>query len=273
MASTKRTCTVEECTNQAHARGYCGKHYKRFMKTGSPHKAEPAPNDRDCIIDGCDGEIRAKGWCNKHYKRWSRHGDPLAERKVPPQNRPKTLGCKDEGCDAKHFAKGYCKNHYQREYHQLTIEARKATQREYRKKHRAKARETSRRWREENADAMREGNRKWYRENRDKVLEYRREYRARNLERILELNRNRRAREKGVKVRDFTPAQWEEVQAEWDHRCAYCGNRKRLTVDHVTPISKGGQHTKSNIVPACQSCNSKKGDRDPLPFWFERSAA
>ena len=39
---------------------------------------------------------------------------------------------------------------------------------------------------------------------------------------------------------------------------------KRLTMDHITPISKGGAHTASNIVPACQSCNSKKNNRAPL---------
>ena len=36
---------------------------------------------------------------------------------------------------------------------------------------------------------------------------------------------------------------------------------ERLTQDHVIPLSKGGQHIKENIVPACPSCNSKKGNR------------
>lgn len=33
--------------------------------------------DRTCSIDGCDGEYKGRGWCRKHYMRWLRHGDPL----------------------------------------------------------------------------------------------------------------------------------------------------------------------------------------------------
>jgi 5-methylcytosine-specific restriction endonuclease McrA len=34
-----------------------------------------------------------------------------------------------------------------------------------------------------------------------------------------------------------------------------------LTIDHVIPRSKGGTHTWDNVVIACATCNSKKGDR------------
>ncbi|WP_203620386.1 HNH endonuclease [Streptomyces sp. SID8499] len=33
------------------------------------------------------------------------------------------------------------------------------------------------------------------------------------------------------------------------------------TVDHVIPLSRGGQHAEGNLVPACKSCNSSKGDK------------
>jgi 5-methylcytosine-specific restriction endonuclease McrA len=51
----------------------------------------------------------------------------------------------------------------------------------------------------------------------------------------------------------------------YGHCCVYCGRKmQRLTQDHITPLSRGGNHTKSNIVPACRSCNSKKGTGEPL---------
>ncbi len=30
-----------------------------------------------CRIESCNDIIAGRGWCNKHYRRWLRHGDPL----------------------------------------------------------------------------------------------------------------------------------------------------------------------------------------------------
>jgi 5-methylcytosine-specific restriction endonuclease McrA len=51
------------------------------------------------------------------------------------------------------------------------------------------------------------------------------------------------------------------VLARDNHACQYCGSRKRLTLDHVIPRSKGGQHTWDNVVTACAPCNGRKSDR------------
>ena len=57
------------------------------------------------------------------------------------------------------------------------------------------------------------------------------------------------------------PVSRREVFRRDQHICQYCGNTKRLTIDHVIPRSKGGTHTWDNVVTACESCNSAKGDR------------
>lgn len=44
-------------------------------------------------------------------------------------------------------------------------------------------------------------------------------------------------------------------------RCQYCGSHERLTLDHVTPKSRGGRDTWENLVAACVPCNNKKGSR------------
>ncbi|KAI3879045.1 hypothetical protein MKW92_014036 [Papaver armeniacum] len=43
--------------------------------------------------------------------------------------------------------------------------------------------------------------------------------------------------------------------------CQYCSSRESLTIDHVLPISRGGEWTWENLVTACVKCNSKKGHK------------
>jgi 5-methylcytosine-specific restriction endonuclease McrA len=50
------------------------------------------------------------------------------------------------------------------------------------------------------------------------------------------------------------------------NRCQYCGKvfqQRDLNLDHIIPISRGGTSCWENVVCACISCNTKKGDRLP----------
>jgi hypothetical protein len=76
-------------------------------------------------------------------------------------------------------------------------------------------------------------------------------------------NKKRQERLSQAFINDFTNAQWKELLELFAYRCAYCHRTcNRLERDHVMPLMLGGNHTKSNIVPACRSCNAKKQDRD-----------
>jgi 5-methylcytosine-specific restriction endonuclease McrA len=47
-----------------------------------------------------------------------------------------------------------------------------------------------------------------------------------------------------------------------NYSCQYCGQRApRLTIDHVVPRHRGGEHVWSNLVTACPACNLRKGGR------------
>jgi 5-methylcytosine-specific restriction endonuclease McrA len=49
-------------------------------------------------------------------------------------------------------------------------------------------------------------------------------------------------------------------------QCGYCslsGDATTLTVDHVTPKSRGGKSTWLNLAACCEKCNSRKRDRTP----------
>ncbi len=57
-------------------------------------------------------------------------------------------------------------------------------------------------------------------------------------------------------------------RAEVFHRdrytCQYCGKETRqLTLDHVIPRYRGGEHTWQNVVSACIPCNCRKAGRTP----------
>lgn len=43
--------------------------------------------------------------------------------------------------------------------------------------------------------------------------------------------------------------------------CALCGSTRRVSVDHITPIIRGGTHDAENLQILCGSCNSRKGGR------------
>lgn len=101
-------------------------------------------------------------------------------------------------------------------------------------------------------------NKRWVHENKAAFREIQRRSHVSNPARI------RRSQRLSLVERTLTEAEWCETLEFFDHRCAYCLGHKKLTMDHVIPISKGGPHTAGNIVPACRSCNSKKLNR---PVW------
>jgi len=46
--------------------------------------------------------------------------------------------------------------------------------------------------------------------------------------------------------------------------CQYCHERSNeLTLDHVVPRRRGGEHTWENLVSACHACNHRKAGRTP----------
>jgi 5-methylcytosine-specific restriction endonuclease McrA len=74
---------------------------------------------------------------------------------------------------------------------------------------------------------------------------------------VIRLNRYVQAPYKGVSLTR------QNIFKRDNFECQYCGTRKDLTLDHVIPSSRGGQHTWGNLVTACKRCNAKKGDFTP----------
>ena len=65
---------------------------------------------------------------------------------------------------------------------------------------------------------------------------------------------------------------WREgIKACWNNQCAFCDGipiaDESLTLDHVKPKSAGGEDLTSNLIPACQPCNTDKGSIE-WTTWF-----
>lgn len=129
----------------------------------------------------------------------------------------------------------------------------------------------------------------WYLANRDRLLEERKQYYDANKEKILDYQNKYYSDNDGkVKAR---VRRWQkknpEKRSEYAHRrrtwkmhngrndltadeikllkesfpfCVYCGTDEDLTIDHIVPLSKGGENTFGNCTIACRSCNASKSD-------------
>lgn len=83
----------------------------------------------------------------------------------------------------------------------------------------------------------------------------------------------RRAVKRGCVCDDST---LESIRAFQGDDCAYCGcvmdfsynhyAPNKATLDHVLALSRGGDHVRSNLVIACNSCNMSKGTKTPTEW-------
>jgi len=96
--------------------------------------------------------------------------------------------------------------------------------------------------------------------------EYERAWRRNNREAARVASIRKRSLRRGAPG-SFTRDQWIEKVELLGGVCFYCGRSDRpLTVDHKTPICRGGSNSIENIVPACATCNFRKGRRTAKEF-------
>ena len=61
----------------------------------------------------------------------------------------------------------------------------------------------------------------------------------------------------------FSDYEKKTVYAKYNGCCALCGKPvkfKELTIDHKTPLSKGGGNDMANLQLSCRRCNLSKSD-------------
>lgn len=112
--------------------------------------------------------------------------------------------------------------------------------------------ERFRKWKDRNPSKGYEFSKRWADKNRDRVRLWKR------------INvQKRRQRIKQAGGDPLTLSQWENLVEAQRGMCWWCCGVLPLEIDHIFPISKGGQHTLSNVVASCKRCNTRKGNS----FW------
>jgi len=198
----------------------------------------------------------------------------------------RNAGCRDEKAayDADYNAKNRDKRAEYVKQNKERIVIRDAA---YRAEHRGEKTSYDAEYRLHNREKLAPYHAAYRAEHRKEAIVYQREYRAKNKE-ALKVARKayhekhtsedaarsaiRRALKAGSLI-GATAAQKAEIKeiyrrAKEDRnvRCYLCGSIIALGdrhVDHIMPLSRGGQHRPSNLAVACSKCNMKK--RDKLP--------
>ena len=119
-------------------------------------------------------------------------------------------------------------------------------------------------WHEKNPEYRSE----LYRNNIEREKLTNKRWRIKNKEACRLKSAKRRQLEKELPYH-YSVEDWKETLTYFSHSCCYCGSKENLQQDHFIPAEKGGAYIKSNIVPACYSCNTSKKDRD-FEVWYPK---
>ena len=153
------------------------------------------------------------------------------------------------------------------------------TSKAYRIKNRFTILRNKRKYYEENKERHSENTRAYYEKHRVEIEVYKREwydlhkeqiasrgkvYRVEHKEEIRAAKSNakhtRRARLRFAQ-RFFVPR--DLIEDLYSQPCGYCGDylQGQMQIDHIVPISRGGNHKIGNLISACPACNMSKGSK------------
>jgi 5-methylcytosine-specific restriction endonuclease McrA len=161
-----------------------------------------------------------------------------------------------------------CKNAYSREYHKNNLVAAKEYDKEYKRTH-------------EDDEAVRY--KRYYYKNRDKILKRKAVYRRENKDKVSKKVKEWQRSENGIAIMRKHNSKWRALRKlstieDFDpldvfrrdgYVCQLCGKKTRPdfkniyhplypNLDHIIPLTKGGEHTRQNTQCLCRLCNIKK---------------
>ena len=195
---------------------------------------------RGCSVGDCGTKHYARSMCARHYQAWRKHGDPTLGAKAP---QPQGVECVVDDCHSIPLSRQMCSRHYQRwaKYgNPLAFIFHSPDQ-------------TARLCGECGVSIEHKPRNAAYCSNRCADIAWRKSANG-----LLHQHRRRNALA-GVESFPVTDRDLSRLRERQRHACCYCGERRKLTVEHIIPILRGGRHAIGNLALACGSCNSSKG--------------
>lgn len=119
-------------------------------------------------------------------------------------------------------------------------------------------------WAQKNPERVADNASAWRAANPDKRKEYAaKSYgRAKASGKILETAAVRRRRENATRVAPVSRKAIKKRDGLWCHICeSDIDDPRKVVLDHVIPLARGGEHTEANLKVAHRSCNAWKHDR------------
>lgn len=100
--------------------------------------------------------------------------------------------------------------------------------------------------------------RKYRQEHYDRRIEVEREARKRNREKYRISRNERQLKRERVKKEKTYLVLTKELNKLYRDPCFVCGSTKNQSIDHIIPLSRGGNHSIGNLMTLCRSCNASK---------------
>ncbi|MFD8618285.1 HNH endonuclease [Streptomyces sp. NPDC059513] len=106
----------------------------------------------------------------------------------------------------------------------------------------------------------------YYQENRDKRLENTSVWKKGNPEKVAAYGKKRYETIKAQTPMPIMSNYREVVFGFYGEKCMKCDSLDDLTIDHIIPISKGGEHGLWNMQVLCAGCNNRKRELQETDF-------
>lgn len=253
-------CKIEHCTNKLSKREVCQTHYKKLLGTPALPRLRdyPKPRNEGCSYEGCENEFYARDWCKNHYMKWRYNGTPDGYTPQPCGTLASySRGCRCEPCKE-------ARREYAAEWAEEALETLHCG---HVSKYQAGCRCTNcyTAFKASLIQHNEHGTHARYQGGcrcepcKEAYSEYRRNHRNGNEDyRLAGLARqaNARARVAGVPG-ELTVDDLAILFATFTE-CLACGTTEDLSIDHVVPMSMGGDNTLENCQILCGPDNTRK---------------